>query len=79
MVELFGETYSRRDVARHAGMLSQLTLRVIVLLFLCPRSGAAAKFTFFEPVKPPRPQQVMAHRGESRQWLAGVQSVRRHD
>src|SRR2546430_8675373 len=55
---------ARREIS---GMLSQLALRVIVLLFLCPRSGAAAEFTFFEPVKPPRPQQVMAHRGESRQ------------
>lgn len=29
--------------------------------------GQAAEFTFFEPIAPPRPQQVMVHRGASRQ------------
>jgi glycerophosphoryl diester phosphodiesterase len=30
-------------------------------------SGQGANFSFFEPVRPPRPFEVMAHRGESRQ------------
>jgi len=43
--------------------------RVISIALVCawPGLGNAAGFPFFEPVQPPRPFQVMVHRGESHQ------------
>ena len=47
---------------------SQAPLLVFFLLCLCLQpSFAAEKFSFFEPVRPPRTFQVMVHRGEARQ------------
>jgi hypothetical protein len=40
---------------------------LLALLLVAPWLCAAAEFKFFEPVKPPRPFQVMAHHGERRQ------------
>ena len=37
------------------------------LLLACGAVAGAAGFQFFEPVQPPRPLQVMVHRGEARQ------------
>src|SRR5690242_1008626 len=40
----------------------------LILLFCIVTPGAARKeFQFFEPIQPPRPIQVMAHRGASGQ------------
>jgi len=37
------------------------------ILILSAALGAAAEFSFFEPVQPPRPFQVIVHRGQSHQ------------
>lgn len=42
-------------------------IRSLVLLAAATRLGSAAEFTFFEPMQPPRPFQVMVHRGQARQ------------
>ena len=39
----------------------------IAIFFLSFLSGQGAGFSFFEPIQPPRPFQVMVHRGESHQ------------
>lgn len=41
--------------------------RTLVVLVISTWLAGAGQFSFFEPVQPPRPFQVMAHRGESRQ------------
>jgi glycerophosphoryl diester phosphodiesterase len=41
--------------------------RSLVFLMLSAPVGGAAEFLFFEPVQPPRPFQVMVHRGQSHQ------------
>lgn len=42
-------------------------LRAAFFTTLWTIPASAAQFSFFEPVQPPRPFQVMVHRGESRQ------------
>src|SRR5262245_22411539 len=49
------------------GFNARIFRRILPLILVWPWLGGAAGFTFFEPVKPPRPQQVMVHRGEARQ------------
>jgi glycerophosphoryl diester phosphodiesterase len=38
-------------------------MRILLVLLLASAAPAAEPFPFFEPVKPPRPVQVMVHRG----------------
>lgn len=44
-----------------------LVMRSLILLLAFAGLGRAAIFRFFEPMQPPRPFQVMVHRGQSRQ------------
>lgn len=44
-----------------------LVMRPFIFLAAFACLGRAAEFSFFEPVQPPRPFQVMVHRGQSHQ------------
>src|SRR5512137_27360 len=50
-------------------MNAMLTPHRLTAILLCAWTvqGPAADFQFFEPVQPPRPFQVMVHRGEAGQ------------
>src|SRR5881628_1095422 len=48
-------------------MRSPRCLIALAFLCICPLPLQSAGFSFFEPVQPPRPFQVMVHRGESQQ------------
>ncbi|MCC6820297.1 MAG: glycerophosphodiester phosphodiesterase family protein [Verrucomicrobia subdivision 3 bacterium] len=44
-----------------------LLIRSLVVLITSAAVGQATEFSFFEPLQPPRPFQVMVHRGQSHQ------------
>src|ERR1041385_8623410 len=41
--------------------------RALTIFILSSRLCGAAQFSFFEPIQPPRPFQVMVHRGAANQ------------
>lgn len=53
-------------------------LRSIAIFILSARLCGAAEFSFFEPLQPPRPFQVMVHRGQSHQAPENTRPALQH-
>jgi len=63
--------FSTRETLRYGFRVQRSPVKCLIIsmfTILFPAwLGNAAEFSFFEPVQPPRPFQVMVHRGQSRQ------------
>jgi glycerophosphoryl diester phosphodiesterase len=63
----FVENLPRKPFTKNRANLMILKSALTLLGLQLVLAGSAAPFEFFQPVKPPRPLQVMVHRGEARQ------------
>ena len=63
----FSAGESARVSSRFKRLHFMFPIRSLALLVASVWLGSAAEFSFFEPVQPPRPFQVMVHRGEAHQ------------